>query len=654
MESTPTQLRPSFALLGADAFLAGRPATPVQLAHACLKAGYNAAVPASWGDELIAERCIERLASRTLGPAVFCACSYVRDRLLAPGPDLAPFMLSFVAPPVAAARYLRQIYAGRPIDITYVGVCPSADDESIDRQVAPKAFFAELRAKGIVLAQQPTVFNSTFAPDRRRCLSQPGGLPTPSLLERQTIPRDLVEIEGFEYAADLAQHLILNEPVLIDLATRSGCACSGAAIGVTPAEARNGVVAFEPPRSAQPIVEPDVLVAVDLPITVPVTDDRAPIGDRPKNERVPMADRAPAERLVADRAPERAYPADLPAPQDDAPGGRAAPRPEPAVPAERVVDENPVFERRGAERRTGDRRTAAQPAEDTQDWPADWLATDELVALPDHHEPSRPPAPRAPYAETRREERLDAQSEERLPVWTEEHVDVRSGRRREERLEAETEERLPVWTEEHVDVRSERRREERLEAETEERLPVWTEEHVDVRSERRREQRLEAHAEEHIEVRREDRREVRREHRREVGLEDRREVGREDRDVGREDRRDVGREDRRIRRKTAAMSGAKIAAMSGARSASRFGSMSRGRRGRSTRPSTCSSTVRSARRSPACPHFRSNARRRRTSFPREWPTAKWRSKSRAAAWRCHGPGAPKAGHCRAPTRCAAR
>jgi hypothetical protein len=293
MEPTPPPSRPSFALLGADAFLAARPATPVQLMHACTRGGYDAAIPATWGDELIAERCIERLAERTLGPAVFCTCSYVRDRLLAPGPDLAPFMLSFVAPPVAAARYLRQLYAGRPIDITYVGACPSADDEAIDRQVAPKAFFAELRGQGIILSQQPTIFNSMFAPDRRRCLSQPGGLPTPQLLERQSMPRELVEVAGFEYAAELAQHLILSEPVLIDLATRSGCACSGAAVGIPPTEARSSVVALEPPRSAQPIVEHDVEVPVDLPIPVPSADRGPPPRDDAPPPRLPDANEFP-------------------------------------------------------------------------------------------------------------------------------------------------------------------------------------------------------------------------------------------------------------------------------------------------------------------------------------------------------------------------
>jgi hypothetical protein len=324
--------RPSFAVIGADAFLAARPATPVQVVHACSRAGYDAAVPATWGDELIAARCAERLADRTLAPAVFCACSLVRDRLLGPGPDLMPFVLSFVSPPVAAARYLRQLYAGRSIDITYVGACPSAEDEAIDRVVTPVAFFAELRARGISLSHQPTVFDSTFAPDRRRSVSQPGGLPLPALLDHHPVKRRIIEIGGFEYAADLAQHLILSAPVLIDISARSGCACAGAAVGVPPLEARRTVVALEPPRSAQPIVEPGVPVMIDLPLTPPPPD-----GDGPEPRYVePEPDdiqEDDGERVTDSSGPPTGY----------APGG--------GVLVERRVTERRVAERRIVERR---------------------------------------------------------------------------------------------------------------------------------------------------------------------------------------------------------------------------------------------------------------------------------------------------------------
>jgi hypothetical protein len=298
-ESAPATSPTPFVIIGADGYLAARPATPVQVAHACRAAGYAAAIPATWGDELIAEGCARRLATRTLPSAIFCSCRRVRDRLLGPGADLLPFLVSFVAPPVATARYLRELYGDTPIDITYVGTCPSASHEpSIDRQVRPEEFYASLTDRGIAVAEEPLVFNSFFAPDRRRCHSLPGGLPIDSLLEAQDgtaraadnaggddtgdgagdedddalpfIPRSVVEIREVEYAAELAQYLITGAPVLIDLGPRLGCACSGAVSGVTAAQARDAVIALEPPRSPTPVVEPDVSADVDLD---PAADD---------------------------------------------------------------------------------------------------------------------------------------------------------------------------------------------------------------------------------------------------------------------------------------------------------------------------------------------------------------------------------------------
>ena len=103
---------PAVVILGNDAQLAARPATPVQLAHACLAAGFRAAVPASWGDELVAGATLTALATRTERPAIQCSCPHVARRLLAVGPELAAHMVSLVAPPVAAARYLRLHAAG--------------------------------------------------------------------------------------------------------------------------------------------------------------------------------------------------------------------------------------------------------------------------------------------------------------------------------------------------------------------------------------------------------------------------------------------------------------------------------------------------------------------------------------------------------------
>ena len=257
---------PMVVIIGNDAVLAAAPATPVQIAHACLRRGFTVAVPASWGDELVAAEAVRRLASRERGPAVMCVCPFVRSRLLAPGPDLAPFLVSLVSPPVATARYLRAVYGEHGVHITYIGGCPSAEDISIDTRLTPDAFLADLAEQGIALSEQPLVFDSIVPPDRRRWCSLPGGAPTAEILWADSDTRTLIEIDHEDVSTDLAQHIITHEHVLLDLAPGLGCACSGAIGSVPSRSARVTVTALEPPRAFGPIIDPTPLVSLDVPV----------------------------------------------------------------------------------------------------------------------------------------------------------------------------------------------------------------------------------------------------------------------------------------------------------------------------------------------------------------------------------------------------
>ena len=231
---------PAVAIVGNDVVLAATPATPVQLAHACLRRGFTVAVPASWGDELVAAEAVRRLASRDRGPAVMCVCPYVRSRLLAPGPDLAPFLVSLVSPPVATARYLRTLYGEHGVHITYIGACPSAEDATIDARLTPDDFLADLADHGIALSEQPLVFDSIVPPDRRRWCSLPGGVPSAEVLGSETDARTLRrDRRAMMRRPILAQHIITYEHVLLDLAPSLGCACSGA-VGLGPGAQRAG------------------------------------------------------------------------------------------------------------------------------------------------------------------------------------------------------------------------------------------------------------------------------------------------------------------------------------------------------------------------------------------------------------------------------
>src|SRR5690242_6739167 len=208
---------PSIVVLGADTLLAALPATPIQLAHACMRVGYQDVVPASWGDELIAAASLRALRHHGQLPAIECSCPRVVHRLLAVGADLRPFLVSLVAPPVALARYLRSVHVSQKLRITYVGRCPGAVDESIDARLTPEELLAIFSEQAIALDQQPDVFDSVIPPDRRRYRSQPGGLPTLEMLwsgdaKGASGARSLVELFGDELPVELAQHLLAGKP----------------------------------------------------------------------------------------------------------------------------------------------------------------------------------------------------------------------------------------------------------------------------------------------------------------------------------------------------------------------------------------------------------------------------------------------------------
>lgn len=260
----PRQERPlSLVVLGADVLLRARPATAVQLAHACQALGYHAVVPSSWGDELLAGACLDILATREPGASVFCACPRVAHRLLAAGGDLAPALISLVSPPVAVARYLRALYAPARVRITFVGGCPGAGEEALDARLSAQELFDTLIDRAIVLSEQPTTFDAVLPPDRRRHLSLPGGVPTPEALAREA-SCGLREARGDDLAYELAQQILEGGARLLDVGPALGCACAGVVPGLSGDDPRDEIARLEPPRSASPVVDHRVLPALEL------------------------------------------------------------------------------------------------------------------------------------------------------------------------------------------------------------------------------------------------------------------------------------------------------------------------------------------------------------------------------------------------------
>lgn len=257
---------PSLLILGTDTVLAA-PATAVQLAHACLAAGFEAVIPATWGDELIAAHAMRRV-QESQDPMVLCACPLVARRLADGASGLEPTLLCAASPPVATALYLRALYAPSAVQITYAGGCPGGDDDSIDVHLGAGDLMAELAAKGIDVRRQPTEFDAVLPPDRRRFFSEPGGMVSRSSLRDLSRSAALHELGPEDLVIALSQRLLERSPALIDIAPALGCVCAGATSTRDPQVARARVRDIEPPRATSPVLDHSIAIDIRKPVSV--------------------------------------------------------------------------------------------------------------------------------------------------------------------------------------------------------------------------------------------------------------------------------------------------------------------------------------------------------------------------------------------------
>ncbi len=244
----------SIAILGNDAFLAASPALPVQLMHAALAAGFDAVVPVSLGDELVAGETLRLAQLRGRRPVVQCSCPFSLTQLCKREANLADVTIAVAPAAVALARALR-LERDETQHITYIGGCPGAQDPAIDLQVIPEAFLRGLAKKGIVVAQQPDVFTDRVPPDRRRFLSLPGGAPRPELIASLLRRNTVALTSRTNPLLAVADALFDGGVTMIDPAGAYRCVCAGADAAPSVAEGRVTIAGMEPARALSPIFE---------------------------------------------------------------------------------------------------------------------------------------------------------------------------------------------------------------------------------------------------------------------------------------------------------------------------------------------------------------------------------------------------------------
>jgi hypothetical protein len=246
-----TSVSPRLAILGPDVVVAASPASQAQLIEATTRLGFDAVVPGSWGDELIAETVLRHLGPRARESVVLCACPEAHALAAGDG-RLARHVLALVAPGVAAARYLRMLYAPARVRITYLGQCGGVTDRDVDDIRSATWVMEELATAGIDASALP----DESAPGHRRHLSLPGGAPHPDHL-RQAVPHELITLLGDDAAELAAAHIARGAVALIDLAPAGACGCAGGP-GRGDATARALLVPLEPPRATGDVLSPTI------------------------------------------------------------------------------------------------------------------------------------------------------------------------------------------------------------------------------------------------------------------------------------------------------------------------------------------------------------------------------------------------------------
>jgi hypothetical protein len=234
---------------GSDVLLAARPATPVQLARASLRFGFDFVAPVSWGEELLAERTRTVAEHRAGAPTIPAHCPFVAEslRLIARTNGAC---LTGVAPPVATARYVRAALAPHAVHVTYVGRCPGATMPDLDESILPEVFLARLLDAGVDPADQPLHYEGRLPPERARHASLPGGIPAPEWL---IAPDGIAVREAAPATLDAVVGACGGAALVVDLEVATGCVC---------ARDRFALALLEPPRTSVPVV--DLSLAVSL------------------------------------------------------------------------------------------------------------------------------------------------------------------------------------------------------------------------------------------------------------------------------------------------------------------------------------------------------------------------------------------------------
>ena len=239
------------------------PHTPEQLVNACYRAGFGTVYRGVVGDELVAEQYRRLWRKEHSGTIIRSTCPVVVETVRREYPQLVPYLAPVQTPVQAEARYIR-VKHGPEVKIVYAGVCITGGGENVDAAVTLDELAELLRVRRVNVAEEAPFFDR-IPEERRRHVSTAGGLPLPVLEDERHASRRFRKIRGLGHLPMLKQAVTVDEVDLgfVDLLPCEGC-LDHPLLG-PPEELfrrRKVQASLEPPRSAEPVVEPEIEVDV--------------------------------------------------------------------------------------------------------------------------------------------------------------------------------------------------------------------------------------------------------------------------------------------------------------------------------------------------------------------------------------------------------
>jgi len=266
-------------VLSPEAVVHFHPFTMEQLVNAAFAVGFAGVHHGIMGEELVAEEYLRLWDQPRWRTLIRSTCPVLVAKVRKDYPELVPYLAPVATPTEAEAGYLRKAYPGAPI--VHAGVCLGDAGDVADASLTFDELAGLFTDDGVDLAAQPS-YHRRIPGERRRHVSTPGGMPLPVLLEERQASRRFRKFRGLA-ALDVIQQAVVNDDIdlgLVDILPCEGC-LDHPLLG--PREElfwrRQVAAAAEPPRSALPVVDPEISVDVGRAFTlqgngrVPAADD---------------------------------------------------------------------------------------------------------------------------------------------------------------------------------------------------------------------------------------------------------------------------------------------------------------------------------------------------------------------------------------------